>query len=356
MSVDILNVFNSDAFGLVSLTAAVNDMTPAYGILAGTSIFKEEGITQKTVAVDYDPVTNQLLPQSQWGGPGVANKTALSKSYSFNLPHFPINDKILAADLSGRRRPGTDAVQDAQYVTAKKMREMRTKLEQTKEWMMTGVLRGGIVQDGAGTTIVNLYSTYGISQTSTAFALTTSTTDVAGKTSAVQRNIQAALHGDACTGYVAFCSDGFFDALLGHPNVQKTYQYLQNPDGLNLTLNYSFGSSVVQGPDGVFRVVKGFKWQGVTWINYSGSVTDATGAAQVMIDANSAYMIPTGTEAFKVFYAPADYMETVNTEGLPFYAKVAPDLKFNKGVEIECQSNPLPICLKPAVIQKLTTT
>ena len=72
-----------------------------------------------------------------------------------------------------------------------------------------------------------------------------------------------------------------------------------------------------------------------------------------MIDADSAYLLPTGTSIFKTWYAPADYMETVNTEGMPFYAKQRL-MEFEKGIQVECQSNPLPICLKPAVIQKLT--
>jgi hypothetical protein len=93
---------------------------------------------------------------------------------------------------------------------------------------------------------------------------------------------------------------------------------------------------------------------GVAWVNYSGTVPDSSGSAQPLIDSNSAYIFPMGTDVFKTWYAPADYMETVNTEGMPFYAKQQPT-KYDKGIDIECQTNPLPICLKPAVIQKLTT-
>src|SRR5580692_2161355 len=111
MSINILNVFNSDAFGVISLTEAVNDITPQYGRLGALNLFQDEGVMQRSVAVDFDPVTNQLLPQSQWGGPGVANKTAVGRSRSYSVPHFPVADSIFAADLQGRRRPGSDAVQ-----------------------------------------------------------------------------------------------------------------------------------------------------------------------------------------------------------------------------------------------------
>jgi len=82
----ILNVFSGDAFGTVSLTNAVNDMTRQYVRLGALGLFVDEGVNNRVVAVDFDPTTNQLLPQSQWGGPGVANTTGKGKTKSFALP------------------------------------------------------------------------------------------------------------------------------------------------------------------------------------------------------------------------------------------------------------------------------
>ena len=352
MSINVLDVFNSDTFGLVALTNAINDFTPVYTYLNALGLFLDEGVTQRTVMVDFDPETNALLPKSEWGGPGVANKTAVGRSRSYPVPHFPVSDYILAADLQGRRRPGSDQVVDAQWVTGKKMREMRKKLEQTKEWMRLGVLKSGQVKDGSGNLILDIYADFGISQQSTGFALSTGTTDVMGKIAGVKRQSLQALRGELCSQFVAMCSDTFFDALVSHPNVQKAYQYYQNNNGQNLATDYSGGQA---RPDSqaVFSRVAGFLFGGVTWINYTGSLTDANGSSQTMIDTDSAYLFPLGTEVFKTFYAPADYLETVNTEGMQFYAKQEV-MRFQKGIELECQSNPLPICLKPLVIQKMT--
>jgi len=354
MAVNILNVFSQDAFGVVSLTNAVNDISTQYGRLGALGIFTDEGVNNRTVAVDFDPITNQLLPQSQWGGPGVANKTALGKTKSFSLPHFPVNDQILASDLQSRRRPGSDAVQDAQWILGKKMREMRIKLDQTLEWMRLGVLKSGLVKDGSGTTILDIYTDFGVSQDSASYALGTSTTDVMGKIAATKRAINGYLKGEMCNGYIALCSDGFYDTFASHTNVKAAFQYFQNPIGQTLAGDYS-GAMAIPNMAGLVNLgMNGFYFGGVTWLNYSGTITDSAGSSQPMIDANSAYMIPMGTSVFKTFYASADYLETVNSEGLPFYAKTRM-LEYDKGVEVECQSNPLPICLKPKVIQKLTT-
>ena len=54
-------------------------------------------------------------------------------------------------------------------------------------------------------------------------------------------------------------------------------------------------------------------------------------------------------------FAPAPYNETVNTVGLPYYAK-AKEMEFGKGVEVEAQSNPLNICLRPTALVEVTTS
>ena len=58
-------------------------------------------------------------------------------------------------------------------------------------------------------------------------------------------------------------------------------------------------------------------------------------------------------DLFITRFAPADYMETANTLGLPKYAKQEA-LRMNRGLEIEAQSNPLNLCTRPGAIIKIT--
>ena len=53
------------------------------------------------------------------------------------------------------------------------------------------------------------------------------------------------------------------------------------------------------------------------------------------------------------YNAPADFNETVNTPGQPVYAKQEPR-KFDRGTDLHTQSNPLPMCLRPSVLVKLS--
>jgi hypothetical protein len=55
---------------------------------------------------------------------------------------------------------------------------------------------------------------------------------------------------------------------------------------------------------------------------------------------------------FRQYNAPADFVETANTIGLPRYAKQAVDQQFARWVMLHVQSNPPPICTRPRVLVK----
>jgi hypothetical protein len=95
----------------------------------------------------------------------------------------------------------------------------------------------------------------------------------------------------------------------------------------------------------------GFYFGGVYWEEYRGSVGGVD-----FIASGEAYLVPEGVpDMFVTHYAPADYMETVNTIGLPYYAKQEM-MRLNKGVEIEAQSNPLCLNTRPRAVIKLTAS
>ena len=68
---------------------------------------------------------------------------------------------------------------------------------------------------------------------------------------------------------------------------------------------------------------------------------------------SKAYFFPVGVPGlFRQSNAPADFVETANTIGLPRYAKQAVDQQFARWVMLHVQSNPLPICARPRVLIK----
>lgn len=85
-----------------------------------------------------------------------------------------------------------------------------------------------------------------------------------------------------------------------------------------------------------------FEFGGIVWERYRGKVAGVS-----FVHDDKALLIPEGVpDLYISVFAPADYMETVNTQGIPYYSKIEP-LPFNKGMAGEAQSNPLHLCTRP---------
>jgi len=147
----------------------------------------------------------------------------------------------------------------------------------------------------------------------------------------VARAIEEALGAQMYTGIHCFCGADWFDALISHEYVKDAYHRFQ--DSVNLRNDPR----------------KGFEFAGIMFEEYRGSVGGVS-----FVDSSTAHFFPTGVSGlFKTWNAPADFIETVNTIGLPIYAKQE-RMKFDKGIEIHTQSNPLCLCNRPSVLIKGT--
>ena len=88
-----------------------------------------------------------------------------------------------------------------------------------------------------------------------------------------------------------------------------------------------------------------FFFGGITWENYRGAV-----GATAFVNTDKCHLFPVGVPGlFRTYYAPADYIETVNTVGRRLYGKQY-DMPNGKGVHLDTQMNALNICTRPKVL------
>jgi hypothetical protein len=127
----------------------------------------------------------------------------------------------------------------------------------------------------------------------------------------------------------------FFDDLITHSEVATAYEGFL--DGAFLRQGQARGS---------------FEYAGIVFEEYRGGVGTVD-----FTDASNAYFFPVGVPGlFRQYNAPADFVETANTIGLPRYAKQAVDQQFARWVMLHVQSNPLPICTRPRVLIRARRT
>ena len=333
----ILNPFDTDAFNLVSLTKAINILPNNYGRVRELGLFPDRGVTTRTVIVEEQNGVLNLLPTLPVGSPGTQNRMGKRKIRSLTIPHIPLDDVILPSEYDGVRSFGSETqVETLASIMNKHLQTAKNKFGITLEHLRMGALKG-IILDADGSTLYNLYTEFDITPKTVDFALDDPDTIVREKCFEVLRYLEDNLKGEVMSGVRALVSAEFFDDLVAHDSVKEVYQN---------TL------AAIQALGGDIR--KGFTFAGITFEEYRGTATDAEGTVRRFIAEGEGHVFPMGTtESFETIYAPADFLETANTIGMPLYAKQEAR-KFNRGVDLHAQSNPLPICYRPAILIKLT--
>lgn len=329
-----LDVFNSDAFSVAALTAAINEVPDGQAVpTVIDALFEEEGITTTQVWIEKQNDTLSLVPAVPRGAPADTASLDRRNALSFATLHLPVRSAVMADEVQNLRAFGSESeVEQVQRRVNEKLSKMRRNIQSTITFHRMGAIKGQILDADGTTVLLDIYSAFGVTQPTQSMALTTSTTKVRKNALAAKRKAEKAIGNSAViTGWLALCGEGFFDELISHEDVKAAYDRWQDGDMLR------------NDPR------DGFSFAGIRWREIYGKV----GSVE-FIGTDDAYLIPLGVpEMFITRYAPADYVETVNTLGLPFYAKQEP-MPFGKGIELEAQSNPLNLCTRPAAVVKLT--
>lgn len=326
-----LNIFQNDAFSLQSLSLAINDAPHQPTRLAELGLFSEDSISTTMISVEKLGTTLSLVPAGVRGS--VAKPVSKDKRsmIPFMAVHLPQTAGINADEVQNIRAFGSETeLESVQTLVNRQLTKMRRNIDATLEYQRMGAIKGQVLDADGSTVLLDLFTTFGIAQQTHAFVLGTPTTKVRTKIVEAKRKIEAALGGLQYRTIRGLCSAAFYDAFVGHADVNAAFDRFNNG---------SFKREDLR---------EGFLFGGVFWEEYRGNVSGVD-----FIAAGDAYLIPEGVpDLFVMKFAPADYMETVNTNGLPYYAKQ--ELRdMDKGLDIEAQSNPLTLCTRPQVVIKL---
>ena len=327
-----LDIFSNDAFGLTSLTKAINEAPYQPGRLGELGLFSEEGINTVSLNIELEGTTLSLVPNTPRGASGQVKTSDKRRMVAVNTTHLPQRSTIGADEIQGVRAFGTESeVQTIQNVVNKRLAKHRRDLDATIEYQRMGALKGQVLDANGTSVLLDLYQTFNVVQQTKALVLGTATTKVNIKCVEAKRLVEAALGNLPYKSLRMLCSSALFDAFVGHDKVAASYDRWMNGEFLR----------------GDNR--SGFYYAGIYIEEYRGAVNGTD-----FIAAGEGYLVPEGVPDLLITnYAPADYMETVNTIGLPYYSKQEL-LTFNKGVELESQSNPISINTRPASVIKIT--
>ena len=326
----------TNVFEIVDRTNDINLIPNTWGLVNELGIFNSESVAQNTITFESSTGTIAVIPDQIRGARNNVNKDDNRIIKAFALTHHPLDDYVSPQDVAGKRAYGSDNVETADAVLARKLARIRMNHAITLEAARCSTLTTGVQYSPNGTVVTNFYTDFGITRKEIDFVLGTAGTEVPEKSEEgiahIQDNLQS---GEVATSFTAICSPEFFAKLIKQAGVKEAYKYYSSTQEL---LRNRQGS-------GVYRR---FEHAGVEYIEYRGSYNGTR-----LIPAGDAYLIPRGTlDSFKTFFGPANKFDLVNTLGEQTYAWTYRDAKGEK-IEIQTESNFLNMLARPQAVVRL---
>lgn len=334
-----LDVFASNAFSMMSLTAAIETAPFKPRMLGELGLFNEAPIRTPTAFVEKKKGKLSLLRVANRGTVMDVKSVIPRTAVAFKVPHVPYFRTILADDVYGVRAFGSETeLQAVGSLVNDELESMREDHEVTHEYHRVGALKGQILDADGTTVIYNLFTEFGLTQT----VIPWYSTDASFLTTAntIIRTIANKLGSQIPKMIVAICGNSYFDAIVGHSTMVTAFDRWRDGE---------FRRVAHMGDAWYSAAANGFSYQNIMFLNYRGQIDDI-----VFIPDNEAYYYPLGIRnLFQEILAPADFMETVNTRGKKFYAKQE-RIAYDKGVQLHTQSNMLAMCTRPDLVVKST--
>lgn len=336
----LLDVFSGSAFDTLSLTNAINRIPYKPAKIGKLGLFETKGVTSANVAVEEKDGVLSLLPTAARGGIPSVHAAEQRHVRNFVVPHIPLDATIRADEIQGIRAFGSEtALQGIKAVVNGKIASMRQSHEVTLEYHRLGAIKGLLLDADGTTPIYNMFTEFGCVQSvinegvhNNAFDVTAATPTIKATCLAIKREIEINLGGLPFDHIHCYCDATFFDAITTEAGVLVAYNRWEEG---------RFLRDDMRG---------GFTYGGITFEEYRGGI-----GTVAFVEAGYGYFFPVGVPGmFTTTFAPADFIETVNTVGKPYYAKQQL-MDFDKGVMIATQSNPLCLCNRPMALIRMTT-
>ena len=324
--------FNKE-FDIFKLSNLANGIKKGNTPIRKSKLFEEGPIKTTTVKLVLAGHTIKLIDPSARGEDGellVDDETMdfVPLSASHLKQYFPIKADDYQ-DVKGFG-PNFNEAEEISKVVSRKQGRVKQNIDATIEYQMVGAMSGKIFKKDGVTVLCDLHTKFQIPKTTA--KLDPNTLKLPASIRKAKRKIEKIVSSAGAgiiNGWVCFCADDFFDSVADSDDAQKAFTNAKP-------------SVLLEGFTDVVT------YQGVEWKTYSIAV----GGTKSIAD-GKALLVPVIDGLLRVDFAPADYEETINTDGLPYYSNKE-ELKMNRGFEVEMQSNPIVYCSMPNAIAELT--
>lgn len=223
--------FQSDAFELTQLTAAIN--APVEGQAVPNivdDLFQEEGVAVNRMYIEMESNTLSLVPARDYGSPGDPTSIDRRQVKGFDLIHLPTTGAVFASEVQGVREFGTEmGLQTIESKRNSVLAKMRQRLQATIRYHRIKALQGQIMDADGAKVLMNVFTEFGVTQQTKDFKLSTDTTKIKLIMEQAKELAENAI-GDSTSivGWRCYAGRNWYDTFVTHPKLENAFQRWQD--------------------------------------------------------------------------------------------------------------------------------
>ena len=334
-----------NSFATTDFTAAINEVETQSGLINATGLFETTGTTEKAIVFDKNTYNITLLPQVNRGSHSqTTGKERKSETFSLPLAYFKHLDTLTAEDILGWRAPGRTDKETVERASAEKVEDMRFLADETDEYLKLQAMKG-IFKTPDGTTMANMFTEFGVTQSSVNFELDTGTTDVNAKIMELKRKVKDGLKTSGMNGIDVYLDELTFDKLVSHASMKSYYLV---GDAASRPYRDATEEYMQWG------VMDIFTHKGVRFIQYNPTFNLPTGSTEDFLASGTGIAIPRGARGlFRGYSGPTNKLSQLGAPGQSRYLRTYVDPR-DDYVEFELEMAPLYFCTQPACLVGIT--
>lgn len=330
---------------VVDRTEAINLVRPVPSLIQSLGLFKASPVGTNVIQFDVKENVFNILSDKQRNTTG---KNAMpGQSFSIHtlpVPHYPIENSITYAELSGVRGFGIDTETSIEQAVADELQMQAERHDVHNEYLRASMLINGVIPNTYYGTI-NVATEFTVTRPTEAIPVTTVLVGAPGVLSGILSATQKSRKGykgtGAIRGFVALCGAGFFNKIINSPDVKAAYA---NSQASGNPLRNELGDAIAG-----YTV---FRYGNVDFILYTDEFTDASGSVTIL-NSEQAVLFPRATIGNE-WYGPVSKLSGIGASGAKRFASSYRDPK-DRYVDVESEQNTLVLTTQFASTVLLTT-
>ena len=135
-----MDIFETDAFSVIELTRALENIPFKPATLSGSGLFSDRGVRSRTVVIESRDGTLSLIPFSERGSAYDQQVPEHRDVRAFVCRQFKKQDVLWASEVQGIRAFGSESeTQQIQAEVARRLRRLRSDAEATFEYHLPDI-------------------------------------------------------------------------------------------------------------------------------------------------------------------------------------------------------------------------